>query len=262
MDIKSMQSTWNAWGRRDPLWSILADPAKKGNRWQLDEFFATGVTEISTLLRHLDAIGARIGRDQALDFGCGVGRLTQALAKEFAHVTGVDIAPSMLEQAERYNRNGERCRFLLNESADLSAVSADSVDLVYSNITLEHCEPVFAKGYIREFLRVIRPGGVAAFHVLGDCDPASAPDADPLRTRVRSLLPAPALQGYRLVRDQVQPTVRKRRPAAATAEPPINCYGIPKPEVLVLIQEQGGRLLDIETTRPNAWWSHMYYVTK
>ena len=42
-------------------------------------------------------------RDRALDFGCGVGRLTRALGTRFESALGVDISAGMIEQARRLN---------------------------------------------------------------------------------------------------------------------------------------------------------------
>ncbi len=62
----------------------------------------------------MDYLGDRqisFPKRRALDFGCGVGRLTQALARHFNIVDGVDIAPSMIELANQFNRSGGRCRY-------------------------------------------------------------------------------------------------------------------------------------------------------
>jgi cyclopropane fatty-acyl-phospholipid synthase-like methyltransferase len=54
--------------------------ARKGRRWTTEEFFATGVTEIAALMAEARGFGLPASRRRALDFGCGLGRLTQALA--------------------------------------------------------------------------------------------------------------------------------------------------------------------------------------
>src|SRR6266545_7809449 len=92
MDLNDLQTTWHTQGRVDPLWAILSDPAKKGRRWDAEEFFATGVREVERLMSYLRGLpGAALGRRAALDFGCGVGRLTQPLAEHFTEVVGVDL---------------------------------------------------------------------------------------------------------------------------------------------------------------------------
>jgi hypothetical protein len=40
MDIKELKKHWNRFGKADPLWAIVTQPDKKGNRWQRDDFFS------------------------------------------------------------------------------------------------------------------------------------------------------------------------------------------------------------------------------
>jgi SAM-dependent methyltransferase len=135
------------------------DPARKGGRWDVREFNATGRSEIAASLAHLDRMGACRRRERALDFGCGAGRLTAALATGFAEVTGVDISPPMLEQAARINGGDGRCRYVLGDTADLRAFPDASFDLVYSSLVLQHIPPPLTGRYLTEFVRVLRPGG-------------------------------------------------------------------------------------------------------
>src|SRR5437660_12935525 len=104
MSIQELKRTWDQFGKTDPLWAILSVPDKKGNRWRLDDFFDSGIQEIDSVIEYMKSLGLAVRHQRALDFGCGVGRLTQALAKHFDEVIGLDIAPSMLQLARRYNR--------------------------------------------------------------------------------------------------------------------------------------------------------------
>jgi ubiquinone/menaquinone biosynthesis C-methylase UbiE len=96
-------------------------------------------------------------RARALDFGCGVGRLTRALAAHFERVIGIDVAASMIRQARQLNADVRGCEFVLNERADLSIVESGSVDFVYSSIVLEHIERPYVERYLGEFVRVLSP---------------------------------------------------------------------------------------------------------
>ena len=150
------------------MWAVLSDPDKSNNRWDVEEFFETGKHEIEELFSCLDNNGLTVARRRCLDFGCGVGRLSQALCAYFDSVDGVDIANTMVERARCYNRYSERCRYHLNARADLRLFKDASFDLVYSIIVLQHMEPELAEGYIGEFVRVLAPGGLAVFQVPSD----------------------------------------------------------------------------------------------
>src|SRR6266480_1580790 len=157
MDVHDLQTTWDTQGRVDPLWAILSDPIKKGGRWDAEEFFATGVRDVESLINYLRGLpGAALGSRAALDFGCGVGRLTQPLAQHFAEVVGVDVSPSMIDLAQQYNRHAERCRYCVNATADLARFPTEHFDLVLSYLTLQHIPPRYTKQYIREFVRITR----------------------------------------------------------------------------------------------------------
>ncbi|KAA0256336.1 methyltransferase domain-containing protein [Acidobacteria bacterium ACD] len=179
MSLEEIARSWDAFGREDPLWAILTLPGKRNRRWDPEEFFQTGVEEVGRVLSLLESLGLPASRRRALDFGCGVGRLTQALARAFCEVDGVDVARSMVELAERFNRHGGRCRFHLNAEPDLGLFPDGAFDLVYSSYVLQHVPPGLARGYVKEFLRVLSPGGVALFQLPAEPRPgASAPLPD------------------------------------------------------------------------------------
>jgi ubiquinone/menaquinone biosynthesis C-methylase UbiE len=111
-----------------------------------------------------------LSKERVLDFGCGVGRLSQGLAKHFRHVDGVDIAKPMIELAQQHNQHGDRVRYHLNSQRDLRLFPNDHFDLIYSVITLQHIPAPLIPDYLQEFARVCRPGGLIFFQL-----PSSVP---------------------------------------------------------------------------------------
>lgn len=156
---------WIRLGESDPLWAVLTVPDKRGGRWDVEQFLATGRADVDTAMRWLDRLGLLRRFEQVLDFGCGAGRLSQALAGYADAVVGVDISPPMLEQARRLDGAG-RCEFVLNEAPDLRRFDHASFDLIYSELVLQHLPPPVIDGYLAEFLRVLRPGGLAVLQCL------------------------------------------------------------------------------------------------
>ena len=123
MELKELQRNWNQFGKRDPLWAIITWDDKKGSKWNADEFFETGKQEIREVMQYVEKLGLLQQRGRALDFGCGVGRLMQALANYFEEVVGIDIASSMVKIAKQYNRFGARCIYYVNGADDLRLFS-------------------------------------------------------------------------------------------------------------------------------------------
>lgn len=162
--LEALQQHWHAFGQDDPLWAILTTPGKRGGGWDVDEFLATGEDEVEFVLRAVAERGIDLKRRRALDFGCGAGRLTQALATRFDRCDGVDLADSMIAEAQKLNRH-QQVDFHHNPAAGLELFDTGSFDLVLSLLVLQHMEPVLIRGYLREFVRVLRPGGVAYFNL-------------------------------------------------------------------------------------------------
>ena len=186
MDLRALQETWDALGKQDPFGAIL-EPLRGTGEWDLEEFFAWGEREIEGVLADGRRLGLPAGFGSALDFGCGAGRLTQAMALHFESCTGVDIAPSMIELARELNRRGERCRYVVNESDSLELFGDSSFDFVYSNITLQHMDPRLSRGYVAELVRVLRPGGMLVFQLPSEADPRSVLPWSALRADVEPL---------------------------------------------------------------------------
>ena len=156
---------WDLHARRDPLWAVLSESGKEARRWDLPAFMATGEREISILLHHLVDQGLTFPRRRALDFGCGVGRLAQALGRRFDAVLGIDISPRMIELARRVNRLPAVVSYQVHASSDLQDLASPPFDFIYSNIVLQHIEPATAAEYVRSFVRCLSPEGLLVFQL-------------------------------------------------------------------------------------------------
>ena len=159
-----MAERWERLADLDPLFVALAHIDHAQGGWDPSEFLESGRAEIGGVFGRLEALAVTLPRrDQALDFGCGPGRLTQALAERFVVAEGVDISPRMIETANAMNRRPTGCHFRLLGRSGLSVFEDRSFDFVYSNKVLFHMRPGMQLQAIAEFLRVTRPGGVVVF---------------------------------------------------------------------------------------------------
>ncbi|MCW2543162.1 MAG: ubiquinone biosynthesis protein [Frankiales bacterium] len=193
MDMSQLQSDWERFGDADPMWAILSDPSKRGS-WDPVQFFASGRGQVQGVMATVDQKYPGLSHGDALDFGCGLGRLTQPLAELFQRAVGVDISEPMVVQARQLNQAGDRCQFVHNTRADLQQFPDESFDLVYSHIVLQHIPQPFTKAYLAEFRRVLRPGGVATFTLPSHPAPT-------LRGTVYRLLPFGLINAYKRRRD-------------------------------------------------------------
>lgn len=194
------QGHWERLAAHDPMWVILTEPGKQGS-WDEQEFFQSGRDEIARTFAFLDErfhLKPRLGT--ALDFGCGIGRLTQALGERFEHVHGVDISPTMVATAATKNRFPSRVSYHANASDRLPMIETGSVDFLYSRLTLQHIPRRAAASYIQEFGRVLSPCGIAVFQTMVR--------ARRWTVRVRHGLRDAMPELYRWLRDQVSRRAR------------------------------------------------------
>lgn len=97
---------------------------------------------------------------RALDFGCGVGRLMEAMTELGVKVDGVDISDRMLLYA-RENAKLQGSQFFLSSGSDVGEAPSSTYDLVYSGLCFQHiCSRTIRKQLLAEFKRVLKPGGV------------------------------------------------------------------------------------------------------
>jgi SAM-dependent methyltransferase len=163
-DFAHLQSTWEELAKQDPLWAILSMPAKKGGKWDVEEFFSHGRAEATHVLQKVTSLHS-LRLEAALDFGCGVGRVTQYFADQFQKVIGVDVSAKMIELARQFNRKRQNVEYCHNPYGDLAMFTDSSFDFVYSNLVLQHMKPVYAAHYINEFFRITRPDGIIVFQI-------------------------------------------------------------------------------------------------
>jgi SAM-dependent methyltransferase len=240
-ELASLGEAWNKLAQEDPLWAILVEPHARHGGWNRDEFYATGVREVSASLALAERLGMLASGQRALDFGCAAGRLTRALAASFELVTGVDIAPEMLAIAQQDNPVASKCEFVLNTKPDLTLFGDAEFDLVYSSIVLQHMPPELSREYLAEFARVLRPGGSLIVHL------PSTP-----RHTLRGL-------AFRYLPPRALGVVQQRLLGYPA---PMQMHGIPEPIVRRELTGHGLEVLTVETTAFGQDWHERRYFCR
>lgn len=143
-------------------WNRTADEYQREHASQLNRFDRPGwgVWEIPEST--LDVLGDLRGKD-VLEFGCGGGQWSIALARWGARPVGLDLSIRQLGHAQRL-MGGAGARFpLVNANAERTPFADASFDVVFC----DHGAMSFADPYLTvpEAARVLRPGGLLAFNI-------------------------------------------------------------------------------------------------
>lgn len=122
-----------------------------------------GIEEWSLLRKHLQQYG--LNRMVAcIELGCGAGRLTNALAQDFATVHALDVSDHRLRQAKGVPNSGNIHFHLVGGPA--IPLADGTCDLCISTHVFQHiAEKKAIEAYLREMHRVLRPDGCILIHV-------------------------------------------------------------------------------------------------
>jgi SAM-dependent methyltransferase len=246
VSLRAHKEDWEDLAATDALWAILSNPEKKFGRWDVDDFFASGAGEIQRVMERATTLGYPVQHETALDFGCGVGRLTRALNAYFEHCHGVDISEAMVSRARELNAGHAGCTFTLNASERLSGFANRSVDMVYTNLVLQHVPSRhIIVSYIGEFARILKPGGLLVFQL---------PSHITLRRRIQW-----RRRMYRLLkRLGVSPRILHERLDLH----PMRMSFMPEREVVSYLSSLGLHVLQIDRVATPEYASRTYYASQ
>ncbi len=222
------RAEWEDLAGLDPLFAVLSHPGKRGGGWDAESFFATGSDYVRVLMARAASLGLPRAREAALDYGCGVGRLTRALAAHFESCLGVDVSRAMIEHARRLNAGWPSCRFLpIDTPAELAE---GAFDLVLCKAVVQHLPGRSDQtACLTGLARALRPGGLLAVQV---------PSRLPLRRRLQLL---PRL--YRALRGLgLEPKALYERLGLT----PIRMAALSRVEVEQAIRAGGARVLALD----------------
>ena len=126
---------------------------------------------------------------RVLDVGCGVGRWSRQLARRGALVTGVDLSPTMIAEAQRRAQSDgvdRRCRFRVQDLSELALSS--QFDIVLAVTVLQHIlDPVNLHAAVTAMARHLAPRGrMVVLEAAPDRDVSSC-DTSVFRARHRGV---------------------------------------------------------------------------
>lgn len=132
-----------------------------GQSLTLAQFVEQGNQEVNAYINRFDLLPIAAS-STLLEIGSGIGRMTAAFSQNFASVIATDVDAAFLERCrETVAQFGEVMNLRTAHIADgrTIPVADQSVDIVFSYITLQHCKSEDAIELTKEAMRVVKPGG-------------------------------------------------------------------------------------------------------
>lgn len=159
---------WKLFGEQDPYYGVISDERLKKkyfNEETMVNFWQSGQDHIDsvflTIKHHIDP---NFKPEQALDFGCGVGRLLFAIRTRCKYVTGVDVSSSMLAEAKRQADIKSIDNLSLIETSDCKELGENFYDFLHSYIVFQHIPVARGNTILDKLLASLRSGGVGVLH--------------------------------------------------------------------------------------------------
>jgi SAM-dependent methyltransferase len=157
---RNPRTDWEIIGVDEPYYGVLAQERflrRNLNRKILDEFWKTGEDDIAYVCAVINrVIVSPFQPARALDFGCGVGRQTRAMARVATEVIGFDPSPGMLAEARHHATSNLRYTETLPDGL---------FDWINSTIVFQHIPPSEGYSVFGELIGRLAPGGVFSIQV-------------------------------------------------------------------------------------------------
>lgn len=168
-------NSWEQFGKDNPYFAVLTDSkfkTKNLNHNTLNEFFNTGeeyVREIILNLQKYFSTESISTVKNALDFGCGTGRILIPFAQRFPHVVGVDISDAMLKEAKKNLDERGLLNVNLIQSSDITKINfPQCFDFIHTSIVLQHIPQEQGYGIINKLISLLCEGGFGMIHFTFD----------------------------------------------------------------------------------------------
>ena len=141
--------------------------SETGDDLTLEEFVDTGDREVKRYIRLLELENIPFESSTLLEIGSGIGRMTSSFTNRCRKVIAADVDSAFLERCRqtvaRYGRIDRLNTLHVIDGRSL-ALSDNTVDVSFSYITLQHCQPQDAIDLVKEAIRVTSSGGTVVLN--------------------------------------------------------------------------------------------------
>jgi len=163
-----IHAAWTHLGEVRPHHSVLTAREylpESLNEESLERFFHSGEIEAATIDAMLKRHGfAAMKTGICVEFGCGLGRITYALARRFEMVHAYDVSSNHIALAKLRARDLQ-VRNVQFHVCEAGVQELEPCDFLFSCLVFQHNPPPIICSMISSSLRSLREGGMAIFQV-------------------------------------------------------------------------------------------------
>lgn len=166
--VAKLRSRYAKVGPTEPHFAVAVESIEALNSIDknISQFWATGHVQAHKLLQPLEGFGLTgLDSKTAVEFGCGIGRLSLGLASKFKQLHSYDVSDSQITLAKKASVDAavHNCQFHLSSGNPFAAL--EPTDFFYSINTFQYYPPPIIHQFIRNALRSLKPDGLALFQV-------------------------------------------------------------------------------------------------
>ena len=166
----STDTDWEKWGAKNPYFGVLSDKKFLGKKLDTKlqkEFYKSGADQVGTSIEKLRQLTGKqkLHFYHAVDFGCGVGRLSVALTEYSKKVTALDVSPSMITTARSNTPKNLQNKISYKIADNKLAVLPAKYDLLYSCIVFQHIPTSRGMKILSKLLNNLENHGCAVIQI-------------------------------------------------------------------------------------------------
>ena len=142
------------------IFAVNYDWSERGDEWSQP----WGGTRYLWSITIFPRIQAFLPSKNILEIAPGFGRCTQFLKDFCDRLVVVDLSEKCIRACQERFRDCNNIEYHVNDGRSLDMVADQSIDFIFSWDSLVHADSSVMKEYVRQFSRILKPGGFGFLH--------------------------------------------------------------------------------------------------
>jgi ubiquinone/menaquinone biosynthesis C-methylase UbiE len=167
---KNTDNQWELFGKIDPYFGVLADKMYLSKNITIkykQYFFQSGFNHLDSIIKNIkNNYDGNFKIKTALDFGCGVGRITIPLSALSKSVIGMDVSLPMIKESKENCKKQSINNIQFIQSDDNLSLLNDKFNFLHSYIVFQHISPNRGMKIFQNLIKNLENGGIGVVHFI------------------------------------------------------------------------------------------------